>query len=213
MRRPKQRIALYGYLGSGNLGNDASFETVLSWLRSVHLQVDVHCITIAPEQIVARYGVPSVRLAWRFANDGGSKMVGTVLKLLARVIDVPRTFRLVGTTDAVVVPGMGVLEERLGVRPWGLPYWLLLTALACKVRGRRFVLLAVGAERPANPLTHWLYRATVGLAAHVSYRDGASAAAMAAGGAGKPAIIAPDLAFGHPESIRRRHRPAGWWSG
>jgi polysaccharide pyruvyl transferase WcaK-like protein len=202
MKRLVRRIALYGFLGSGNLGNDASFETVLSWLRSGNRQVDVSCITIAPEQIETRYGVKSIRLAWRFAHVTGARAVGNALKLLARAIDMPRTYRMIGTFDAVVVPGMGVLEETLGVRPWGLPYWLLLTALMCKLRGRRFVLLGVGAEPAANPLTRWMYGATVALAAHVSYRDRASAIAMTADSAGKPAIVVPDLAFAHPEPVQ-----------
>ena len=58
-------MALFGYLGSGNIGNDATFETVLGWLRSTQPDVEVRCITIAPDEITARYGVPSIPLAWR----------------------------------------------------------------------------------------------------------------------------------------------------
>lgn len=119
-------------------------------------------------------------------------------KLLGRLLDVPRTYTLTGTVDAVIVPGMGVLEETLGVRPWGLPLWLFLTVAACKLRNRRFVLLDVGAEWAANPITRRLYVATVRLATHVSYRDDASAAAMARAGAREPETVAPDLAFAHP---------------
>ena len=92
-------------------------------------------------------------------------------KLLGRVIDVPRSYALAGSVDAIIVPGMGVLEETLGERPWGLPLGLFLMAAACRLRGRRFVLLDVGAECAANPVTRRLYVATVGLATHVSYRD------------------------------------------
>jgi polysaccharide pyruvyl transferase WcaK-like protein len=60
------------------------------------------------------------------------------------------------------------------------------------------VLLDVGAEYAANPITRWLYVASVRLAAHVSYRDRLSAAAMARAGAREPEAIAPDLAFAHP---------------
>lgn len=198
MKRLVHRVALYGYLGSGNLGNDASFETVLTWLRSEHPDVDVRCITIAPGEVVAKYGVPSAPLAWRSSGQGGSRMTVASRKLLGRLLDVPRTYTLTGTVDAVIVPGMGVLEETLGVRPWGLPLWLFLTVAACKLRNRRFVLLDVGAEWAANPITRRLYVATVRLATHVSYRDDASAAAMARAGAREPETVAPDLAFAHP---------------
>lgn len=197
MTRIVRRIALYGFLGSGNLGNDASLETVVSWLGTHHPEVELRCITIAPRAVEARYGIPSQSLAWEQGRRAG-RLVAALAKVLGRLIDVPRHFRLVGSVDAVVVPGMGVLEDSLTVRPWGMPYWLLLAAVACRLRGRSFVLLAVGAERTANPVTRWMYAMTARLATHVSYRDRRSAAAMARAGGRSSAVIAPDLAFAHP---------------
>jgi polysaccharide pyruvyl transferase WcaK-like protein len=191
-------VALFGYLGSGNIGNDATFETVLGWLRSTQPDVEVRCITIAPEEITARYGVPAMPLAWRSSVPEGNRVTKTARKLLGRLLDVPRSYALAGSADAIVVPGMGVLEATLGVHPWGMPLWLFLTAAACRLRRRRFVLLDVGAEYAANPVTRWLNVATVGLATHVSYRDRASASAMAQAGAREPEAVAPDLVFAHP---------------
>jgi polysaccharide pyruvyl transferase WcaK-like protein len=54
MSQPVRSVALFGYLGSGNIGNDATFETVLGWLRSTYPEVEVRCITIAPEEVTAR---------------------------------------------------------------------------------------------------------------------------------------------------------------
>jgi polysaccharide pyruvyl transferase WcaK-like protein len=195
---PVRRVALYGYIGSGNIGNDATFEVVLRWLKSAHSDVDVGCITIAPEVITARYGVPSAPLAWRSPGHKGNRVMMATRKLLGRLLDVPRSYALAGLADAIIVPGMGVLEETLGVMPWALPLWLFLIAVACRMRKRRFVLLDVGAAWAANPITRWLYVATVDLATHVSYRDRASAAAMARAGAREPEAVAPDLAFAHP---------------
>ena len=209
MNQPVRRIALFGYLGSGNIGNDASLETVLAWLKSDHPDVDVQCITIAPHEVTARYGLPSVPLSWHSSGHSRSRVTGASRKLLGRLIDVPRSYALAGSVDAVIVPGMGVLEESLGERPWGLPFGLFLMAAACRLRNRRFVLLDVGAEWAVNPLTRRLYVAAVRRATHVSYRDRSSAAAMARAGARDPEAIAPDLAFAHraprladPESSR-----------
>ena len=202
MSRPVRSVALFGYLGSGNIGNDATFETVLGWLRSTYPQVDVRCITIAPEEITARYGIPAVPLAWRSSRTVRNPAIGKVQKLLGRLLDIPRSYALAGEADAIIVPGMGVLEATLGVHPWGMPLWLFLTAAACRVRRRRFLLLDVGAEFAANPITRRLNVATVGLATHVSYRDDASAAAMARAGARKPEAIAPDLVFAYPASTQ-----------
>ncbi len=207
MNRPVRRVALYGYLGSGNIGNDASLETVLAWLRSDYPDVEVRCITIAPDEITARYGVPSVRLAWHSSGRVSNRVIVTSRKLLGRAIDVPRSYVLAGSVDAIVVPGMGVLEERLGERPWGLPLGLFLTAASCRLRRRRFLLLDVGAEWAVNPLTRRLYVAAARLATHVSYRDHSSAAAMARAGARGPAEIAPDLAFAHPAPSLAKPEP------
>jgi polysaccharide pyruvyl transferase WcaK-like protein len=93
---------------------------------------------------------------------------------------------------------MGVLEDTLGVRPWGMPLWLFMFSASCRLRGRRFLLLDVGAEPAAHGLTRRLYSATVRLAHHVSYRDEVSVEAMRSCGAREPDAVAPDLAFAHP---------------
>jgi polysaccharide pyruvyl transferase WcaK-like protein len=191
-------VAFYGYIGSGNIGNDATFETVLAWLRSAHPDVETRCITIAPAEVEARYGVAAVPLSWRPQGPGGNGAMEALRKLLGRLVDIPRSYALAGSADAVVVPGMGVLEDTLGVRPWNLPLWLFLIAAGCRVRRRRFVLLAVGADWAPNPVTRRLYAATVGLATHVSYRDGLSAGAMTGARARTSVVVAPDLAFAHP---------------
>lgn len=198
MSQPVRRIALYGFLGSGNLGNDASFETVLAWLRSVHPTPDLMCITIAPGRVQEHYGVPSVALAFHPALSGrGPRAVALAAKLFGRIVDAPRSFVLAGRVDAVIVPGMGVLEDTLGTRPWGLPLWMFLMAAACRLRRRRFILLDVGADRAEHPLTRGLHIAVARLATHVSYRDASSASAMRPARRSRPGVVAPDLAFAH----------------
>ena len=119
---PVRRVALYGYIGSGNIGNDASFETVLAWLRSNHPAVEVRCITIAPDVVGARYGLPAVPLARRVGDGSSNRIIEVSHKLLGRLLDVSSIYALAGSVDAVIVPGMGVLEDTLGTRPWGLPF-------------------------------------------------------------------------------------------
>jgi polysaccharide pyruvyl transferase WcaK-like protein len=200
VKRPVYRVALYGYLGSGNLGNDASFETVVSWFRAHHPRIELRCITIAPEEVETRYGIASVPLAWRSRRRARGRTTETIQKLVGRLLDVPRSYLLTGSVDAVIVPGMGVLEDSLVGRPWAFPYWLFLIALACRIRGRPFLLLDVGAERAASPVTRWLYAATARLATHASFRDCSSAGVMARAGARRRYVVAPDLAFAHPAS-------------
>jgi polysaccharide pyruvyl transferase WcaK-like protein len=147
-------------------------------------------------------------LAWRSSSFGRSRVTGPFAKVIGRLLDMPRSYTLAGSVDAVIVPGMGVLEETLGVRPWGLPFALYLMAAACRLRSRHFVLLDVGAEWAVNPITRRLYVATVDRATHVSYRDRSSAVAMARAGARDPEAIAPDLAFAHPAPTLAKPEPA-----
>lgn len=198
MTRAVRRVALYGFFGNGNLGNDATFETVLRWLESEHPNLDLRCITIAPASIKARFGIPAYSLTSRLSAFEGKRVVAVAAKAVGRVLDLPHTYATVGAVDVVIVPGMGVLEETLGVRPWGLPFWLFATAAACRLRRRHFLLLGVGADRTRHVLTRWLYLATVKLASHVSYRDDRSAAAMVEAGADQPDAIVPDLVFAYP---------------
>jgi polysaccharide pyruvyl transferase WcaK-like protein len=199
MRSSVSRVALYGFLGSGNIGNDASFETVLDWLRAGYADIDVRCITLAPSAVQARYGIPSAPLTVPPVLTGG-RVRSAAARLTTRLADIPRSLSAARSADAIVVPGMGVLEESLGVHPWGFPAWLFLQAAACRLLRRPFVLLAVGAEPVVNPVTRWLFTATVRLAAHVSYRDGFSADSMREAGARPPEAVSADLAFAHPAS-------------
>ncbi len=206
-RRPVRRPAFYGYIGSGNLGNDASFEVALDWLTHTGgPDVRPQVITLTPQEVRDRYGLDAVRL--RAAGPRpGRRDRPFVIRALARLMDLPRSMRLVQRSDAVIVPGMGVLEEKLGVRPWGLPLWLFATAVACRLLRRPFVLLCVGAEPAGNPLTRRLFAATVGLAAHVSYRDEWSARSMRLNGADGIAPVAADLVFADRRSPVRRPEP------
>jgi polysaccharide pyruvyl transferase WcaK-like protein len=208
MSAPVHRVALLGLLGSGNVGNDASFETVVAWLRRVLPDASLSCITVAPDEVTRRYGMPAVALSsYQEGTRPRGRRRALAGKSVSRLRDVPRTVGLVGRVDAVVVPGMGVLEESLATRPGGMPFWLLLFAVVCRLRGRPFVLLAVGAEAATNPLTRWMFVRTVNLARHVSYRDEWSADAMRSCGAREPDAVAADLAFAHPSAAHPAPEP------
>ena len=84
-----RRLAFYGFLGSGNLGNDASLETVLAWFLEHHPQLELSCITLAPEVVRQRYGLPAVPLAVT-GPAGVPSAASTVL-------------RMIGTAGAITV--------------------------------------------------------------------------------------------------------------
>lgn len=165
-------VGLFGLLGSGNLGNDGSMQAVLGHLRTAHPEARLHALCGGPEQVTARYGVPATRLNWNTAEyRTASGVLAVARKLYGKVVDVFRTASWVRRQDVVIVPGMGVLESALPLRPWGFPYSLLLVTAMGRLFGTKVVLLGVGADRIADPVIRRIMLRAAKLATYRSYRD------------------------------------------
>ncbi|MEU6668166.1 polysaccharide pyruvyl transferase family protein [Streptomyces sp. NPDC046727] len=194
------RVGVFGLLGSGNLGNDGSLEAVLGYLRAEHPEAAVDALCGGPEAVTARFGIPATRLHWyrgeyRTASRAGA-MAG---KGLGKLVDVFRTAAWVRRHDVVIVPGMGVLEATLPLRPWGFPYALFLLCASGRLFGTRVALVSVGAATIGNRPTRALVRWSARLAAYRSYRDAQSRDAMRAMGVDTARDeVYPDLAFSLP---------------
>ncbi|MER6098573.1 polysaccharide pyruvyl transferase family protein [Streptomyces sp. NPDC001728] len=194
------RVGVFGLLGSGNLGNDGSLEAVLGYLRAEHPQAAVDALCGGPETVAARYGIPATRLHWYRGEYRTASRAGAVVgKGLGKLVDVFRTAAWVRRHDVVIVPGMGVLEATLPLRPWGFPYSLFLLCASGRLLGTRVALVGVGAaairERPTRALVRWSAR----LASYRSYRDSPSRDAIRAMGVDTARDeVYPDLAFALP---------------
>ncbi|MEU3688491.1 polysaccharide pyruvyl transferase family protein [Streptomyces narbonensis] len=194
------RVGVFGLLGSGNLGNDGSLEAVLGYLRAEHPEAVVDALCGGPEVVTARYGIPATRLHWYRGEYRTASRAGAVAaKGLGKLVDVLRTGAWVRRHDVVIVPGMGVLEATLPLRPWGFPYALFLLCATGRLFGTRVALVGVGAgaigDRPTRALVRWSAR----LAAYRSYRDTQSRDAMRAMGVDTARDeVHPDLAFALP---------------
>lgn len=194
------RIGVFGLLGSGNLGNDGSLEAVLGYLRAEHPKAVVDALCGGPEVVTARYGIPATRLHWYRGEYRTASRAGAIAaKGLGKLVDVFRTAAWVRRHDAVIVPGMGVLEATLPLRPWGFPYSLFLLCASGRLLRTRVALVGVGAapirDRPTRALVRWSAR----LAAYRSYRDDQSRDAMRAMGVDTSRDeVYPDLAFALP---------------
>ncbi|MFJ3880133.1 polysaccharide pyruvyl transferase family protein [Streptomyces sp. NPDC090077] len=194
------RVGVFGLLGSGNLGNDGSLEAVLGYLREAHPEASVDALCGGPEVVAARYGIPATRLHWYRGEYRTASRAGAIAgKGLGKLVDVFRTASWVRRHDVVIVPGMGVLEATLPLRPWGFPYSLLLLCASGRLLGTRVALVGVGAapiaDRPTRALVRWSAR----LAAYRSYRDGLSRDAMREMGVDTSRDeVYPDLAFALP---------------
>ncbi|MET9370198.1 polysaccharide pyruvyl transferase family protein [Streptomyces griseoflavus] len=194
------RVGLFGLLGSGNLGNDGSLEAVLGYLRAAHPEAVVDALCGGPEVVTARYGIPATRLHWYRGEYRTASRAGAIAgKGLGKLVDAVRTAAWVRRHDVVIVPGMGVLEATLPLRPWGFPYALFLLCASGRLLGTKVALVGVGAAPIGSRPTRALVRRSARLAAHRSYRDTLSRDAMRAMGVDTARdAVHPDLAFALP---------------
>jgi len=176
-------VGLFGLLGAGNSGNDGSLEAVLAYLRAEHPAAVLGCLCTGHEQVTARYGVPATPMHWYSSYEqAASGMTAVPLKVLGKVLVAFRTLSWVRRHDVVIVPGTGVLEATLPLRPWGFPYALFLLCGSGRLFGTRIALLNVGAEVIDQRATRWLITSAASLAHYRSYRDAHSKGAMRAMG-------------------------------
>ena len=201
-RRPVSapRIGLFGNLGSGNIGNDASMEAVLGYLNTEHPAAILDVMSAGAENVAERYGLSAIPLFWyQKYQQRVSGVPAVPLKLLGKGIDVFRTAAWVRRHDAVIVPGMGVLEASLPLRPWGFPYAMLLLCASGRAFRTKVALVSVGAGTINQPLTRWLFDLAARSAFYRSYRNPGSREAMRQRGVDVTGDhVYPDLAFALP---------------
>jgi len=194
------RVGLFGLLGQGNLGNDASLETVLTYLRVKHPDAILDCMCSEPDRVEDSYGIPASRLWWYEPGRYGDSRVMTVLaKCLGKGVDTWRTFSWVRRHDAVIVPGMGVLETSLPIKPLQTPYSLFLLCISGRLSGTKVALVSVGASVINQRFTRWLTVTAARLAHYRSYRDVSARNAMQKMGVDVSGDgVYPDLVFSFP---------------
>jgi len=194
------KVGLFGLLGSGNSGNDASMETVLAYLREAHPDAVVDALCGGPERVRGRYGIDAMPLFWydRF----GQRKTGAqaaLLKIIGKGVDTVHIASWVRRHDAVITPGAGALETTLPQRAWGFPYSLLVLASSGRLFRTKVALVSVGADLINKRANRWVSNATARLASYRSYRDAYSREAMRQRGIDTSSDqVYPDLVFGVP---------------
>ncbi|MFI9451047.1 polysaccharide pyruvyl transferase family protein [Amycolatopsis sp. NPDC052450] len=194
---PPVRIGLFGLLGSGNLGNDGSFEAVLGYLRTEHPDAALSVMCGGPEIVASRYDLETTALNWYQGEyRTASGPVSIAMKGFGKLVDIFRTAAWVRRQDLVIVPGMGVLESTLPLRPWGFPYALLLLSASGRLVGTKVALVSVGANVSGHRVTRSIIGRAARLATFRSYRDEPSREAMRTMGVDVTNDrVYPDLAF------------------
>ena len=118
-----------------------------------------------------RYGVRAIPLRWLPPDEGQGPGRAVARKSLVKVVDTVRIASWVRRHDVVIVPGMGVLETTLPLRPWQGPYNMFVLCAAGRIFGTKVALVSVGANVARERLTRWLFGAAGRLAFYRSYRD------------------------------------------
>jgi polysaccharide pyruvyl transferase WcaK-like protein len=198
MTRRAPRVGLFGLLGSGNIGNDASTEALMAYLHADHPDVVIDAMCMGWAQMRERYGIEAIPFQWQQTHQRPGQS-GTVLKALGKGIDIVRTAAWVRRHDVIIIPGMGIMEAALPINPWGVPYALFLLTLAGTVFGTRVALVSAGASPARNKVTRWLYTNSARMATYRSFRDPASREVMRGQGVDTAADeVYPDLVFSAP---------------
>jgi len=92
--------------------------------------------------------MPATRLRWFDTNaPRGGGLGGLVRRCLelgaGNVIDTFRIAAWVRRHDSVIVPGMGVLEQTILLRPWQTPYLVFVLSLSGKLLRTKVALVSV----------------------------------------------------------------------
>ena len=62
-------VGLFGGLGTGNIGNDASLEAMLSYLMTEHPDTILDAMCGGPEVIRDRYGITAIPSQWYMRHE------------------------------------------------------------------------------------------------------------------------------------------------
>lgn len=192
------RVGIFGKVGAGNLGNDASMESLLAFLKREHPGTVIDAMCTGPDVVRARYGMPAIQLFWHNKYQV-SGITSTALKVIGRGLDTFRTAAWVRRHDVVLVPGAGILEASLPMVPRGWPYALFLLSAYGKLFGTKVAFPSVGAGAVNQRLTRWLTNSAARHAYYRSYRDAGAREAMRDRGIDVSRDqVYPDLAFALP---------------
>lgn len=191
-RRP--RIGIFGGYGSGNFGNDASFEALYQFLRTEHPDAEITAICSVPDAVVERFGVPAIPIIKR--------PTGLLRKLDTLLLRQPSTWanwvrcwKALDQFDVIFSGGTGVFDDFRDT-PLGWPSKLLRWCLAARLRGVPWAFVSVGAGPIVSPISRFMMKQAGALAARRLYRDEDSYAFMRRLGVDAPGDgVWPDLAF------------------
>lgn len=195
------KIILYGFFGSGNIGNDTSLEAALHNIKKYQPDTNVICVCNGPREVSRRFGIQALPMSEHEADkpiSGG--LPSRIMRLWSRLMDEvgfwlrrPRWFQ---PGDKFIVAGSGGVDDYGVRRPWHRPYVLYKWCKVAKMGGAQVIFLSVGAGPILNRVSKFLMLKALRMADYRSYRDVAAFSYLQSVGYDTSGDLSyPDLVF------------------
>jgi len=215
-RGARSKIALFGHFGWGNFGNESTLQAMLYHLRRLAPDAEFNCICTGPETVAAGYNISAVPSKdvlvqpWALRDPLARWARKLVIGIPIEVYRWLKGFKSLWGTDALVVPGTGLLNDAYTLFHWG-PYDLFRWAATAKLCRCNLLFISVGAGPVYSRIGRFLVKTALSLADFRSYRDESTLRYLKGiGFRAEQDRVYPDLAFSLPESlIPRGHDSKG----
>jgi polysaccharide pyruvyl transferase WcaK-like protein len=199
-------IAVFGYYGVGNLGDEAVVATLIRNIRMRVPDVRIVGISLDPADTQARHGIEALPIRRMYMPHTPEYFTNTwstlsrlfsqyCLKVPAEAAFMFTSLRALRSIDAVIVAGSGGIYDWWH-GAWTHPFTHFRWSVLCRLMRTRLVYLSVGAGPFKTPLGKWFFRSALSSASYRSFRDEESLRWMHRIGMHKVTHVCPDMAFG-----------------
>ncbi|MGE5314899.1 MAG: polysaccharide pyruvyl transferase family protein [Acidobacteriota bacterium] len=190
-----QTIALFGYYGAGNLGDEAVVSLLAREIRRRMPEAKLLGISLNPDETMKRHGIEAIPIRRTGSSKSGRSRFRKALEAApAEIAFLWKSYRALRSITLLVVAGSGgIYDKEHG--PWTYPFTHFRWAALCALTGTRMMYLSVGAGPFVTELGKWFFRFSLSRASYRSFRDEASLAWMKKIGMRKASRLCPDMAF------------------
>ena len=229
--RARQRIALFGHFGAGNLGNEATLRAMMYNLRKHLPSAEISCVCSGPEKTASEYNISAAPIRapfpiWKLAgvskaedtpprSSNGSfyeaateprrslKVLGKLRRpLRIGVYPLLEAYRWFKAIATLSGKSSLVMTGTGMLGDYSLNYEIFRWAVSAKLCRCRLLFVSVGAGPIRQPLRRWAVKAALKLADYRSYRDSSSKDYLETIGLDvKNDPVYPDLAFSLPRAV------------
>ena len=200
------KIILYGWYGSGNIGNDTTLEAALYHVKQYQPDAHLICVCNGPREVSRRFGIQALPMSGHETDklDSGG-LPSRIMRLGSRLMEEisfwlqrPKWFQ---PGDKFIVVGSGAIDDYGVGRPWHRPYVLYKWCKAAKMGGAQVIFLSTGAGPILNRISKFLLLKALRMADYRSYRDVAAFNYLQSIGYDTSGDLSyPDLVFSLPKT-------------